>query len=420
MLVCVEAGLGLEAAFARVGMEMTTSHPRLAEQFGAVVLELRAGRSHEDALRRMADRAGADEIRAFATLLIQSTKLGSSIAQTLRIYASEMRERRRMRAEEKAHRLPVLLSIPLVACMLPVMIGVLMLPAAIRVVRAVLPALDTEADMNGGAKFCALAASLAAAGCAVGARGGRSSRDCQPGGQAVASGRTAWPMPELSSRWATPAWRWRGSARCSATARQCRKPMPASPDATRRWADTISPARITRRRWPWRPRIPACSRDLRSRLPRRGSGAVLGHARDRRPARRLNRHHHASRSPAADGQPGRRRRFACQGRASRCSGGCRSEHHRRVAAGATGSVRRRGRDPGPRPSDCSHRRTARGNCRAAISRPARAGRRCARRRGVGFRRPGAQILASAGPSITVELPPARPASPAAESRARPP
>lgn len=141
MLVCVEAGLGLEAAFARVGMEMTTSHPLLAEQFGAVVLELRAGRSHEDALRRMADRAGADDIRAFATLLIQSTKLGSSISQTLRTYASEMREKRRMRAEEKAHRLPVLISIPLVACMLPTMIGVLMLPAVIRVVRTVMPAL---------------------------------------------------------------------------------------------------------------------------------------------------------------------------------------------------------------------------------------------------------------------------------------
>jgi len=141
MLVCVEAGLGLEAAFTRVGMEMTDSHPRIAEQFGTVVLEMRAGRNREDALRRLADRAGADEIRAFATLLIQSTKLGSSIAQTLRIYASEMRERRRLRAEERAHRLPVLLSIPLVACMLPVMIGVLMLPAAIRVMRAILPAL---------------------------------------------------------------------------------------------------------------------------------------------------------------------------------------------------------------------------------------------------------------------------------------
>lgn len=141
MLVCVEAGLGLEAAFSRVGMEMTRSHPLLAEQLGAVVLELRAGRSREDALRRMADRAGVDEIRAFATLLIQSTKLGSSIGQTLRIYATEMREKRRMRAEEKAHRLPVLLSIPLVACMLPVMIGVLMLPAVIRVVRTLLPAM---------------------------------------------------------------------------------------------------------------------------------------------------------------------------------------------------------------------------------------------------------------------------------------
>jgi tight adherence protein C len=141
MLVCVEAGLGLEAAFSRVGMEMTRSHPLLAEQLGSVVLELRAGRSQEDALRRMADRAGADEIRAFATLLIQSNKLGSSVAQTLRTYAAEMRERRRMRAEEKAHRLPVLLSIPLVACMLPVMIGVLMLPAVIRVIRLVLPAI---------------------------------------------------------------------------------------------------------------------------------------------------------------------------------------------------------------------------------------------------------------------------------------
>jgi tight adherence protein C len=141
MLVCVEAGLGMDSAFARVGMELTTSHPKLAEQFGAVVLELRAGRSHEDALRRMADRAGAEEIRAFATLLIQSSKLGSSIAQTLRVYAAEMREHRRMRAEEKAHRLPVLLSIPLVGCMLPVMIGVLMLPAMIRVIRTMLPAM---------------------------------------------------------------------------------------------------------------------------------------------------------------------------------------------------------------------------------------------------------------------------------------
>lgn len=142
MLVCVEAGLGLEAAFTKVGQEMVHSHPLIAEQLSQLVLELRAGRSREDALRRLADRAEVDEIRAFATLLIQSTKLGSSVGQTLRIYAAEMREKRRMRAEEKAHRLPVLLSIPLVACMLPVMIGVLMLPAAIRVMRTILPAMQ--------------------------------------------------------------------------------------------------------------------------------------------------------------------------------------------------------------------------------------------------------------------------------------
>ena len=142
LLVCVEAGLGLESAFSRVGEEMTQSHPLLAQQFGAAVLELRAGRSHEDALRRMAERSGSEDIRGFATLLVQSTKLGSSIAQTLRIYSTEMRERRRLRAEEKAHRLPVLLSVPLVCFMLPSMIGVLLLPAVLRVMRTLLPALQ--------------------------------------------------------------------------------------------------------------------------------------------------------------------------------------------------------------------------------------------------------------------------------------
>jgi tight adherence protein C len=139
MLVCVEAGLGMEAAFDRVGREMVGSHPLVSELLSMVTLELRAGSTREEALRNMADRAQVDEIRSFATLLIQSDKLGSSIGETLRVYATEMRERRRMRAEEKAHRLPVLLSIPLVTCMLPVMIGVLMLPAIIRVVREVVP-----------------------------------------------------------------------------------------------------------------------------------------------------------------------------------------------------------------------------------------------------------------------------------------
>ena len=141
MLVCVEAGLGLEAALDRVGREMSVSHPLVGRLLTTSTLMLRAGASRETALRKMADTAGVDEIASFATLLIQSDRLGTSIAATLRVYADEMRERRRMRAEEKAHRIPVLISIPVVACMLPVMIGVLMLPAAVRVVRQMLPAM---------------------------------------------------------------------------------------------------------------------------------------------------------------------------------------------------------------------------------------------------------------------------------------
>ena len=122
-------------------------------------------------------------------MLIQSTKLGSSIAQTLRIYAAEMREKRRMRAEEKAHRLPVLISIPLVACMLPAMIGVLMLPAAIRVVRAIVPALRREDDHERGELIARLLARRSR-------RGGL--RDVDADGRARRSGQS--PMPRQSCR----------------------------------------------------------------------------------------------------------------------------------------------------------------------------------------------------------------------------
>jgi tight adherence protein C len=132
MLVCVEAGLGIDAAFSRVGSEIVGSHPLLARLFANVSLELRAGRSREVALRTLARRTAVPEISAFVTLIVQSDKLGASISQALKIYAGEMREGRRMRAEEKAHRIPVLLSVPLVVFLLPCMVAVLMLPAAIQ------------------------------------------------------------------------------------------------------------------------------------------------------------------------------------------------------------------------------------------------------------------------------------------------
>ena len=132
MLVCVEAGLGIDASFSRVGSEIVGSHPLLADLFATASLELRAGRSREQALRTLATRTAVPEIGAFVTLIIQSDKLGASIGQALKIYASEMREARRMRAEEKAMRIPVLLSVPLVCFLLPVMVSVLMLPAGIQ------------------------------------------------------------------------------------------------------------------------------------------------------------------------------------------------------------------------------------------------------------------------------------------------
>jgi tight adherence protein C len=120
---------------------MIDSHPLVARLLSTATLQLRAGAPREVAIRAMGEQSCVDEVRSFATLLIQSDRLGTSISQTLRVYASEMREKRQMRAEEKAHRLPVVISIPLVICMLPTMIGVLMLPGMVRVVRELLPAL---------------------------------------------------------------------------------------------------------------------------------------------------------------------------------------------------------------------------------------------------------------------------------------
>lgn len=134
MLVCVEAGLGLEAAMNRVGREMMRSHPRIAELLSATTLQLRAGAQRDEALRNLGTLSGVEHVKSFAALLVQSEKMGTSLGTSLRIYAAEMRERRKMRAEEKAHRLPVLISIPLVVFMLPTMISVLMLPGAVRII----------------------------------------------------------------------------------------------------------------------------------------------------------------------------------------------------------------------------------------------------------------------------------------------
>jgi tight adherence protein C len=144
MVVCVEAGLGLEAAFVRVSDDVKESHTRIAEEFNRMSDELRAGRSRADALRSLAERADVDAVKSFVALLIQTDSLGTSVGQTLKTYAAEMREHRFLRAEEKAMRVPVLMTIPLVACILPVIVTALMLPPIIDVIRTMVPALKGQ------------------------------------------------------------------------------------------------------------------------------------------------------------------------------------------------------------------------------------------------------------------------------------
>ena len=101
----------------------------------------RAGGARQRPLRYGADRIGIDEVSSLVTLLVQSEKLGTSLAQTLRVHADEMRAKRMLKAEEKAAKLPVLLSIPLVLFILPALLTVVMTPAVIRVSRQLLPTL---------------------------------------------------------------------------------------------------------------------------------------------------------------------------------------------------------------------------------------------------------------------------------------
>jgi len=141
MVVCVEAGLGLDAALARVGTQIAPAYPLLAAELERVTLELRAGKGRDDALRNFAARIALPEVGSFVTLLIQSEALGASIAQTLRVHADDMRAGRLLRAEEMAHKLPVKLTIPLVICILPAMLVAVLLPGMLTIVREVLPKL---------------------------------------------------------------------------------------------------------------------------------------------------------------------------------------------------------------------------------------------------------------------------------------
>ena len=132
LVVCADAGLSMEAALDRVGRELGDSYPSLSANIYMATLEMRAGRTLSEALEHFGDRLGLEEARSFATLLQQSEELGSSLTEALRVYSDDMRHKRMSRAEEKAYSLPAKLSVPLMICIFPVIIIVIMLPVYVR------------------------------------------------------------------------------------------------------------------------------------------------------------------------------------------------------------------------------------------------------------------------------------------------
>jgi tight adherence protein C len=142
MVVCVEAGLGLDAALNRVAAQIAPAHPALGAELALVALELRVGTGRDVALHNLGRRTGVPELISFATLLVQSDALGTGIAKALRVQADEMRAVRLLHAEELAHALPVKLTLPLVFLILPAMLAVVLLPGLITIARDVLPHLS--------------------------------------------------------------------------------------------------------------------------------------------------------------------------------------------------------------------------------------------------------------------------------------
>ncbi|MEJ5358005.1 MAG: type II secretion system F family protein [Desulfobacterales bacterium] len=138
LVICVEAGMGLDAAIAKVSQELKLGAPELADELHFMNLELRAGKKRTDALRHLAERTHLDEIRSLATLLIQTDKFGTSMADALRVYSDSYRTRRYQKAEELAAKLPVKMVLPLLFCIFPSLFLVILGPAAINIYRVLI------------------------------------------------------------------------------------------------------------------------------------------------------------------------------------------------------------------------------------------------------------------------------------------
>jgi tight adherence protein C len=135
MVVCVEAGMGLDAAIKRVGDEMVLKNKVLSDEFRILSLELRAGKARADALRNLASRTDLEDVSSLVTLLIQTDRFGTRIAQALRVHSDAMRTKRYQRAEEMAAKLPVKMVFPLIFFIFPSLFVTIIGPGIIRIYR---------------------------------------------------------------------------------------------------------------------------------------------------------------------------------------------------------------------------------------------------------------------------------------------
>jgi tight adherence protein C len=142
MVVCVDAGLGLDQAILRVSEELKLAHRELSEEFQIMNLEMRVGRSRADGLRGLSARTGVDDIQALVAMLIQTERFGTSIAQSLRVHSDNSRIRRRQRAEERAAKAPVKMVPVLVFFIFPALFMVILGPAVITLIRQLLPMMN--------------------------------------------------------------------------------------------------------------------------------------------------------------------------------------------------------------------------------------------------------------------------------------
>ena len=136
---CVEAGLGLDQALLRVAQELNVAHPELSEELQLVNLEMRLGKTRLDAMRELARRTGLDDIKALVSMLIQTDRFGTSVAQSLRVHSDDLRMKRRQRAEEMAAKTTVKMVPALVFFIFPALMVVILGPAIIAIMRQLMP-----------------------------------------------------------------------------------------------------------------------------------------------------------------------------------------------------------------------------------------------------------------------------------------